>query len=72
MLKKYIQQLPVPGAGIVVATPSGLNQYSFTQTVYYPNEQTSTLLWFHDHALGATRLNRLVNKQKAKATEEDG
>ena len=41
------------------------------QTVCYPNEQPSTLLWFHDHALGATRLNR-VNKQEAKAIEEDG
>jgi spore coat protein A len=162
MLTKYIQPLPVPGNGIVVATPSGMNQYAFTQreiarqlhpnlpptpfwayddgsglagqagsfgmaivaqrdtpldvsyanelpetypdwipvdtrltplgnevrmithlhdaivagnsdgnpaitpngfgqgdtqTVYYPNEQPSTLLWFHDHALGATRLN---------------
>ena len=31
-LLKYIQPLPVPGNGIVVATPSGMNQYSFTQT----------------------------------------
>lgn len=162
MLTKYIQPLPLPGAGIVVASPSGTNQYSFTQkqimrqlhpnlpptpffayddgsglagqagsfgmalvgetgtpidvsytnalpltypdwipvdtrltphgnqvramthlhgafvaadsdgspavtpdgfgfgdtqTVHYPNEQPATLLWFHDHALGATRLN---------------
>ncbi|MGC2354104.1 MAG: multicopper oxidase domain-containing protein, partial [Candidatus Udaeobacter sp.] len=28
-----------------------------TQSVGYPNEQPATLLWFHDHALGATRLN---------------
>lgn len=31
-----------------------------TQTVHYPNEaphSPATLLWFHDHALGATRLN---------------
>jgi spore coat protein A, manganese oxidase len=162
LLTKYIQPLPLPGNGIVVATPSGLNQYAFTQreiarqlhpnlpptpfwayddgsglggqagsfgmvvvaesgtpldvgytsalpftypgwipvdlrfpplgdqvrvlthlhgafvagdsdgnpaitpngfgpgdtqTVYYPNEQPATLLWFHDHSLGATRLN---------------
>jgi len=162
LLTKYIQPLPVPGAGIVVATPSGMNQYAFTQTeimrqlhpnlpptpfwayddgsglagqagsfgmavvaetgtpidvsythalpftypdwipvdtrltplgdqvrvmthlhgalvagnsdgnpaitpngfglgdtqtVHYPNEQPATLLWFHDHGLGATRLN---------------
>jgi spore coat protein A, manganese oxidase len=30
-LAKYIQPLPVPGAGIVVAAPSGLNTYSFAQ-----------------------------------------
>jgi hypothetical protein len=30
-LAKYVQPLPVPGAGIAVATPSGLNAYSFTQ-----------------------------------------
>ncbi len=162
LLTKYVQPLPVPGAGIVVATPSGLNQYAFTlreiarqlhpnlpptpfwayddgsglggqagsfgmamvaqtgtpigvdythalpftypdwipvdtrltplgdqvrmmthlhgafvaadsdgspavtpngfglgqtQMTYYPNEQPGTLMWFHDHALGATRLN---------------
>lgn len=162
LLTKYIQPVPLPGAGIVVASPSGANQYSFTQieiarqlhpnlpatpffayddgsglggqagsfgmalvaetgtpidvsytnalpltypdwipvdtrltplgdqvramthlhgafvagdsdgspsvtpngfglgdtqTVHYPNEQPATLLWFHDHALGATRLN---------------
>ena len=30
-LRKFIEPLPVPGAGIVVATPSGHNRYSFTQ-----------------------------------------
>ncbi len=31
MLTKYIQPVPLPGDGIVVATPSGMNQYAFTQ-----------------------------------------
>jgi spore coat protein A len=31
MLRKYTQPLPLPGAGIVVATPSGVNRYSFIQ-----------------------------------------
>src|SRR6266536_367058 len=31
-LTKYLEPLPVPGNGIVVATPSGPNRYSFTQT----------------------------------------
>ena len=30
LLTKYIQPLPVPGAGIVVAAPSGINQYALT------------------------------------------
>lgn len=29
-----------------------------TQTVWYPNAQRATLLWYHDHAHGATRLNQ--------------
>jgi spore coat protein A, manganese oxidase len=37
-------------------TPNGFG-FGDTQTVHYPNEQPATLLWFHDHALGATRLN---------------
>ncbi len=31
-LEKFLEPVPLPGAGIVVATPSGMNQYSFTQT----------------------------------------
>src|SRR4029450_7027962 len=31
LLTKYIQPLPLPGHGIVVATPDGANHYSFTQ-----------------------------------------
>ena len=30
-LAKFVQPVPLPGQGIVVATPSGPNQYSFTQ-----------------------------------------
>jgi len=28
-----------------------------TTTYHYPNEQQESLIWFHDHALGITRLN---------------
>jgi hypothetical protein len=31
-LRKYVQPLPKPGAGIVVATPISPYMYSFTQT----------------------------------------
>ena len=31
-LAKYVEPLPLPGAGIVVATPSGAIEYAFTQT----------------------------------------
>jgi spore coat protein A len=30
-LTKFVEPLPVPGRGLVVASPSGLNAYSFTQ-----------------------------------------
>ena len=30
----------------------------FEQRIYqYPNDQAATQLWYHDHALGATRIN---------------
>jgi len=28
-----------------------------TETYEYPNDQSSTMLWYHDHTLGITRLN---------------
>jgi spore coat protein A, manganese oxidase len=37
-------------------TPNGFGMGEM-QDVSYPNEQPATLLWFHDHYLGATRLN---------------
>jgi spore coat protein A len=40
-------------------TPDGFG-FGETQTVYYPNaapQNPAALLWFHDHGLGATRLN---------------
>ena len=42
--------------GNPVITPNGFGTDE-TQHVTYPNEQPATLLWFHDHGLGATRLN---------------
>jgi FtsP/CotA-like multicopper oxidase with cupredoxin domain len=30
---------------------------ALTNVYYYPNEQEGATLWFHDHALGVTRLN---------------
>jgi spore coat protein A len=55
MLTKYIQPLPVPGAGIVVATPSGANQYSFTQREIarrlHP-ELPPTPFWAYDDGSG--------------------
>ena len=39
-------------------TASGKYGPAFVTTYYnYPNEQESTTLWYHDHALGITRLN---------------
>ena len=54
-LAKYLQPLPLPGAGIVVATPSGPNQYSFTQTQItrqlHP-DLPPTPLWAYDDGSG--------------------
>jgi hypothetical protein len=54
-LMKYIEPVPLPGAGIVVATPSGPNQYSFTQTEItrqlHP-QLRPTPLWAYDDGSG--------------------
>ena len=55
LLTKYIQPLPLPGAGIVVATPSGMNQYAFTQREIarqlHPN-LPPTPFWAYDDGSG--------------------
>jgi len=36
----------------------------FEQKIYrYPNDQQATQLWYHDHALGATRINNYAGLQ---------
>jgi len=54
-LTKYVQALPVPGAGIVIATPSGLNTYAFTQKQIsrqlHP-DLPPTPLWAYDDGSG--------------------
>jgi len=45
--------------GNPAVTPSGFSRGQ-TQTVHYPNQapqNPATLMWFHDHGLGTTRLN---------------
>jgi FtsP/CotA-like multicopper oxidase with cupredoxin domain len=45
--------------GNPAVTPNGFGPGE-TQSVFYPNQpphNPATLLWFHDHGLGATRLN---------------
>src|SRR6266699_5765131 len=55
LLTKYIQPLPVPGNGIVVATPSGPGAYAFTQTEIarqlHPH-LPPTPLWAYDDGSG--------------------
>jgi spore coat protein A len=54
-LTKYLEPVPLPGAGIVVATPSGTNQYAFTQTEIsrqlHP-QLPPTPLWAYDDGSG--------------------
>jgi spore coat protein A len=48
--------------GNPVVTPNGFG-FGQTQTVHYPNQAPQTqasMLWFHDHGLGTTRLNVLA------------
>ena len=54
-LAKYVQPVPLPGAGIVVASPTATDQYSFTQTEIarqlHPN-LPPTPLWAYDDGSG--------------------
>jgi spore coat protein A len=54
-LTKYLEPVPLPGAGIVVASPSGTNRYSFTQTAIarqlHP-ELPPTPIWAYDDGSG--------------------
>ena len=54
-LRKYAQPVPLPGAGIVVASPSGANEYSFAQTEIarrlHP-DLPPTPLWAYDDGSG--------------------
>jgi spore coat protein A, manganese oxidase len=54
-LAKYRERLPVPGAGIVVATPSGPNHYAFTQREIsrqlHP-DLPPTPIWAYDDGTG--------------------
>ena len=54
-LRKFIQPVPLPGKGIVVATPSGPNQYAFTQRPIrrklHP-DLPPTPLWAYDDGSG--------------------
>jgi spore coat protein A len=54
-LPKYIQPVPLPGAGIVVATPSGPDAYAFTQREIWRQLHPGlppTPLWAYDDGSG--------------------
>ena len=54
-LGKYLEPVPVPGNGIVVATPTGTNQYSFVQkqiSRHLHPKLPSTPLWAYDDGSG--------------------
>jgi spore coat protein A len=48
--------VPADSDGSPAVHPDGFGSGE-TQTVRYPNDQHAAMLWFHDHGLGATRLN---------------
>jgi spore coat protein A len=54
-LTKYLEPLPKPGAGIVVAMPSGMNRYAFKQTEIMRQlhpDLPPTPLWAYDDGSG--------------------
>jgi spore coat protein A len=56
-LAKYVEPLPLPGAGIVVATPFGPNEYRFTQTEIARQLHPGlppTPIWAYDDGSGLT------------------
>jgi FtsP/CotA-like multicopper oxidase with cupredoxin domain len=54
-LSKYVEPLPLPGAGLVVATPTAANRYAFTQrqlTRQLHPQLPPTPLWAYDDGSG--------------------
>jgi spore coat protein A len=54
-LAKYVQALPLPGSGIVVATPTAPDTYAFTQTQIYRKlhpDLPATPIWAYDDGSG--------------------
>jgi FtsP/CotA-like multicopper oxidase with cupredoxin domain len=63
-------------------TPTGAHGPSFmnvpgfpalpgTGTYYYPNDQSARLVWYHDHAIGITRLNAYAGIASAFIITDD-
>ena len=60
-------------------TPEGLTGASFmnpgpapgTAEYFYPNDQSARLVWYHDHALGTTRLNAYAGLASAYILRDD-
>ena len=63
-------------------TPSGQHGPSFmnvpgfpalpgTATYYYPNDQSARMVWYHDHAIGITRLNAYAGIASAYIIVDD-
>jgi spore coat protein A len=44
---------------------------SLTDDVWYPNDQSARLMWFHDHAMGITRLNAYAGLASAYVLRDD-
>lgn len=49
----------------------GTNPPRGTATLYYPNQQSARLMWYHDHAVGLTRLNAYAGIASAYIITDD-
>lgn len=58
----FVDLAPVLG---MPASPNGSAEY------FYPNDQSARIMWFHDHALGTTRLNAYAGLAAAYILTDD-
>lgn len=57
--------------GVSFKNVPGTFSFPGTGTYYYPNDQSARMLWYHDHAIGITRLNAYAGIASAYIITDD-
>ncbi len=60
-----------PNAGAGESFLNGIPGLPGVAQYYYPNDQSARLMWYHDHALGITRLNAYAGLASAYLITDD-